>query len=279
MAIRVTCSKCHTRFNVSDKFAGQGGPCPKCKTKIRIPDKSEEVVIEAPKSAGPADSQGRPILKPIARTETVLSTLQKVIIAVCIIAFLAISLVLRTMITDRADFPVWLLAAAALLVAPALVYGAYTVLRNQDLDAFFGRELWTRVGICSAIYAASWLALPIAYYAFNNSYEVGSYVLAGIVMLAIGGVAGMYCLDMDYLMGSVHYGLYLGICLLGRAIAGLGLFPTNLPGAFSTTTTTTTSWLEPSNATWPGEVLGNQFDLAELAQASFHVLSPLTHLF
>ena len=29
----------HTRFKVSDKFAGQEGPCPKCKAKIKIPAK------------------------------------------------------------------------------------------------------------------------------------------------------------------------------------------------------------------------------------------------
>ncbi len=269
MAIRVTCSKCHTRFNVSDKFAGKEGPCPKCKAKIRVPSKSEEVVIEAPKALGPADSQGRPILKPIKRSETILSTLQKVLIAVCIIAFFAISLVFRMLITDRADFPIWLLGIAALLIAPALVYAAYTVLRDQELDAFLGRELWARVGICSAIYAVSWLAMPIASYAFNNSYEVGSYVMAGVVMLAIGGTAGMFCLDLDYLMGSVHYGLYLGICLLGRAIAGLGWVPTNLQGTFSTTTTTTTSWLEP---------IGSQLDWLELAQVATQISSSLANL-
>jgi len=162
-----------------------------------------------------------------------------------------------------------LLALAAALIAPALVYAAYTFLRNQELDAFIGKELWTRVAICSAIYALSWLAMPIAYYAFNNSYEVGSYVFAGIVMLGIGGVAGMFCLDMDYLMGSVHYGLYLGICLLGRWISGLGWLPSNLPGAFPTTTTTTTSWLEP---------ISNQFDLPELAQFAFRISSSLSNL-
>lgn len=260
MAIRVTCSKCHTRFNVSDKFAGKEGPCPKCKAKIRVPDKSEEVVIEAPKNSGPTDSQGRPVLKPIKRSETVLTTIQKVLIAVCIIAFFAVAFVMRMMITDKADFSIWiLLAVAALLIAPVLVYAAYTFLRNQDLDAFLGKEPWTRVGICSAIYAISWLAMPIAYYAFNNSYEVGSYVFAGVAMLAIGGVTGMFCLDLDYFMGSVHYGLYLGICLLGRFIAGLGWLPTNLPGSFptTTTTTTTTTWLEP---------VSSQFECFELSQ-------------
>ena len=35
MAIDVTCPSCHTRFQVSDKFAGKSGPCPKCKNTIR----------------------------------------------------------------------------------------------------------------------------------------------------------------------------------------------------------------------------------------------------
>ena len=79
----------------------------------------------------------------------------------------------------------------------------------------------------------------------------------------------MFCLDLDYLMGSVHYGLYLGICLLGRAIAGLGWVPTNLQGTFSTTTTTTTSWLEP---------IGSQLDWLELAQVATQISSSLANL-
>ena len=98
MAIRVTCKKCHTRFNVSEKFAGKEGPCPKCKSKIRIPDKSEEVVIAAPKETGPKDSTGRAILNPIKRKETILSGVQITLIAVSIIGFLAVAFLLRTMI-------------------------------------------------------------------------------------------------------------------------------------------------------------------------------------
>ncbi|MEM7784324.1 MAG: hypothetical protein AAF623_13300, partial [Planctomycetota bacterium] len=83
MAIRVTCTKCHTRFNVSDKFAGQTGPCPKCKASIKIPDKSEEVVISAPKSSGPTDTQGRAIIDPIRRHESKISPIQLTIIGAC----------------------------------------------------------------------------------------------------------------------------------------------------------------------------------------------------
>src|SRR6187401_2984774 len=57
MAIDVTCASCKTRFQVSDKFAGKQGPCPKCKKIITVPTKKDEVVIHVPES-GPKDSKG-----------------------------------------------------------------------------------------------------------------------------------------------------------------------------------------------------------------------------
>jgi hypothetical protein len=229
MPIRVTCTKCHTRFNVSDKFAGKEGPCPKCKTKIRVPDQAEEVVIAAPKASGPLDSKGRPVLKPIRRKETILSGVQITLIIASIVGFLAAALVMRVMITDKADFPYWLLGLSAFAIAPALVYVAYAFLRNQELEPFRGQELWARVLICSAIYALAWMAMPLACFAFDDSYEIGSYVIAAVVMFGIGGVTGMFSLDLDYLMGTVHYGLYLGACLVGRWIALGEILPTNAP--------------------------------------------------
>ena len=37
MPISVVCPGCKARFNVSDKFAGKKGPCPKCKTVLTVP--------------------------------------------------------------------------------------------------------------------------------------------------------------------------------------------------------------------------------------------------
>jgi hypothetical protein len=80
MAIDVTCASCKTRFQVSDKFAGKQGPCPKCKAVIKVPDKSQQVVIHEPEAAaGTKTSTGQPIFKPIAWKETRLTTLQIVI--------------------------------------------------------------------------------------------------------------------------------------------------------------------------------------------------------
>jgi len=223
MSIRVTCPNCHTRFNVSEKFAGKEGPCPKCKKTIRVPAASEEVKVHE-REVGPKDSKGRAILKPIARQETKVSNVQLTIIIAGIVTFLVLSLVMRLMILPE-EFPQWLLMLSALVIAPATAYAAYTFLRNQDLGTIPNDELVKRVGACSVIYALLWFAMPLAAFAFNDSYEMGSWMVALIAMLGIGGAVGMFSMDFDYLFGLIHYGLYLVICLLGRVIAGIGILP------------------------------------------------------
>jgi predicted Zn finger-like uncharacterized protein len=223
MPIRVTCPSCHTRFNVSDKFAGKEGPCPKCKKTIRVPDASEEVKVHE-REVGPKDSKGRAILKPIARQETKVSSVQLTIIIAGIVMFFVLSLVMRLMIVPE-DFPQWLLMLSAVVIAPATAFAAYTFLRNQELGTIPRDELIKRIAACSIIYALLWFAMPLAKYAFNDRYEMGSWMVALVAMLALGGATGMFSMDFDYLFGLIHYGLYLVICLLGRVIAGIGILP------------------------------------------------------
>ena len=73
MAILVVCQSCHSRFQVSDQFAGRAGSCPKCKAGIKIPDKAQEVKVHAPDNYGPKDSKGRATLKPLMRKKVKLS--------------------------------------------------------------------------------------------------------------------------------------------------------------------------------------------------------------
>ncbi len=95
MAIDVICAACKTRFQVSDKFAGKQGPCPKCKAIITVPSKKDEVVIHAPEVSGPKDSKGMFVLKPLTRTEARLSQLNIGIIVGSVVLLLLVSLVLR----------------------------------------------------------------------------------------------------------------------------------------------------------------------------------------
>lgn len=224
MPIQVTCPKCMTRFNVSEKFAGKEGPCPKCKSKIRVPEKAEEVVISAPKS-GPTDSEGREILKPIKRADNRLSQIQIGAIVASLVGFLATAFFFRLTFEDKINFPFWILAVSAILIAIPIALGAYTILKDSELEDFKGKSLWTRVLICGGIYALFWLAMPLSKYAFGDQYEMGTWILALVGMLGGGAAVGMLTFDFDYLTGLLHYGLYLGFCLLGRLIAGIGTLP------------------------------------------------------
>ncbi len=252
MPIRVTCSHCRTRFNVSDKFAGKEGPCPKCKKTIRVPDKNEEVVIQAP-DTGPKDSQGRAIVKPIRRVETKLTQVQLTIIGVCVVGFLLAALMFRVVSGgDPSKFPEWLLGIAALLIAPPIIYAAFQLLRDTELGTFENSELRNRVLICTAIYALLWLGLPIGKYIFNDKWELGSWLTGVIPMLAIGATAGSLLFDVEFLLGLVHYGMYLGVCLLGRWIAGIGVLPGwNETASVTTTTSTSLGSVMDSIVVWP----------------------------
>ena len=226
MSIRVTCSKCHTRFNVSEKFAGKEGPCPKCKTKIRVPTLDEEVRIEAPKTKGPTDTQGRAIVDPILRKETVLSTVQIVLLAAGMIGFLALAFGMRYVVSDWKTTLGWaVLSVGAFLMAVPLIFITYHIIRDNELQPFSGFELWKRIGICSAVFAVSWIALPAAAFVFNGQFPQGSWVLASLVMFAAGAVASMGSFEFDWLLALVHYGLYFAVGIIARVLAGLDALP------------------------------------------------------
>lgn len=224
MPIQVTCPKCHTRFKVSEKFAGQKGPCPKCKEVITVPKLEDEVVIATPE-IGPKDGKGRQILKPIKRNENKFSIIQLIAMVGSVIAFLIGALFIQFSIEDKMQLSPLIMIVPMAIVAPLVAYGAYNILKDQELDSFVGQELWLRVLICGAIYAVLWSGMPIAKYAFGDRYDTGTWILALVGMLGVGGATGMLSFDFDYTMGLIHYGLFLGLCLIARVLAGIGVFP------------------------------------------------------
>lgn len=223
MAIPVICPGCKKSFNVSDKFAGKQGPCPHCKTIIKVPAKGEEVVVHAPEEFGPKDTKGRAVLKPISRKETKVSPRLTALILGAIVVVLGLAWMFRS---PTGDVPTLLLALGALALAPPLAWAGYTFLRDDELEPFRGKELWVRVSICSAVYAALWglVALVTGYVLGGDKVEVIHMVFIAPVMVGIGAFGAFASLDFEFGTAAVHCGLYLLVTVALRLILGLTAF-------------------------------------------------------
>ena len=223
MAIPVVCPGCKKSFNVSDKFAGKQGPCPQCKTIIKVPEKAEEVVVHAPESFGPKDTKGHAVLKPIARKETKVSPLLTAIILVAILAVLVVAWMFRS---PQGDVPMLLLALGALALAPPLAWAGYTFLRDDELEPYRGKELGVRVAACSAVYAALWglVALVTGYVLGGGQVEVIHMVFIAPVMVGIGAFGAYASLDLEFGTAALHCSLYLLVTVALRLILGLSAF-------------------------------------------------------
>lgn len=217
--INVTCPSCMKRFEVSQKFAGKSGPCPACKKTIKIPEKKEEVVVHEPE-IGPRDATGKRVLAPVLRQESTVSAPVLVGIGLGIAFAIAAAIVFRLKPELAEKFRIVASIAGAIILAAPIVYGTYTFLRDQELGAHKGKELWVRILSCAAGYALLWVIFPIAKLAMNiQQLEPTPIVVCVAVMVAVGAGIALAALEFEYLMGLVHYGMYFGVCLLLYFIA------------------------------------------------------------
>jgi len=226
MAIAVVCPSCHARFQVSEKYAGKEGPCPKCKTKITVPALADEVKIHAPDEyQGAKDAKGQSVLKPIARVETkVQPAMVAGVIGAIVLAFF-VAFVLRSSIDWKSTTGTIVLALGAVVLAPPLVLGGYSFLRNQELEPYRGTAVVARVAICSLVYAALWGAIWALkhFLSPDSSPEIWQYLVIFAPPLGIGALTALATLDLDFGSGVFHYVLYLGTCILLRLTMKLPL--------------------------------------------------------
>jgi hypothetical protein len=220
MAIDVTCAGCKTRFQVSDKFAGKQGPCPKCKAIIKVPAKSEQVVIHEPELAtGPKGVTGQPVFKPIAWKETRISTPQIVAIAVGVVGVLLVSLVLR--IAFGGNPPLIVLVVGSIVLAPPLAFAGYAFLRDHEFEPHRGKELALRLIAPSIVYPGLW-AFYWGVFAYLSGVNITpNWQLMCVVVpvvIAIGAFTAQASLDLELGTGALHYSVYLLTTLVLRAI-------------------------------------------------------------
>jgi hypothetical protein len=222
MAILVVCPGCKKSFNVDDRFAGKTGPCPTCKTKITIPEKSAEVKIHAPDefSGGGKGVTGKLLLKPIVRQEARIKPVVAAVVGGGITAAIAWALAIRFVAMEAN--PRYLLSGVGLLlVSPPLAVAAYTFLRDDELEAYRGKQLYIRAAVCAVVYTVLW-AVFVYVKATIVPFELPYWIAVAPPFLCVGAAAGKFSFDLETANGFFHYAFYLAVTMILGAIANLG---------------------------------------------------------
>jgi hypothetical protein len=214
MPIAVLCSKCRTRFTVSDRFAGQTGPCPKCKSPITIP-KPVDVVIHEPEGPAQTGAAGRMPTAPIVFREEPVSRLVVAAVVAGGLGMMAAAFLAGRIFAGRV--PLLMQAPTAFLSALPCVLVGYALVRNRELEPYRGRPLILRAMICAGVYAALWAArgyLPA-------DLEIWQWTFVAPVFLFAGALAALATLDLDWGVGVGHFSLSVAFIAMLRYLAGL----------------------------------------------------------
>lgn len=220
MPIQVVCPGCKTRFQVSDRFAGRTGPCPKCKAAITIPEKSPEVKIHVPEEfgSGGRSTTGKLVLKPITRRYARWNPVVAVGIAAAGLGVVVVTGLLGWLGVFQSRIAQ---AIGLLAISPPLVLGGYLALYDEESEPYRGWALYVRVLVCGAAFASLW-----AFYGYISprvlTGEIWNWFFLAPPFLLLGGLAGFACLDLDMGNAIFLYGFYVIITIVLRWLAGLG---------------------------------------------------------
>ena len=117
------------------------------------------------------------------------------------------------------------LTPGAILLAVPLVWGGYTFLRDPELAGYRGTALYIRVGVCALGYVLLWgiwaFLRPLWGFTPGEMIDLPWMVVIVPAMICVGALLPFSSLDFDYTTAALHYGLYLGVCVLLRVIMHL----------------------------------------------------------
>ncbi len=221
MSILVVCPGCRKRFSVSDKFAGQSGPCPNCKRIIKVPDKSQQVQVHAPEefASGGRSVDGQLVTKPIARSKVRLNAVLVAGVGAAVITVLLFTFVLGRM--DLLKDYLVLRAAGVLLISPPLVVAGYSFLRDEEKVPYRGQELYVRAAICGLAYVVLWGLFGHVLHHYMTG-EIWNWLVILPLLIAAGALGPLACLDMDFSSSALHYAFYLLVTIILRWVGGMG---------------------------------------------------------
>jgi hypothetical protein len=219
MAILVVCPSCKSRFQVSDKYAGKSGACPKCKGTITVPSAAPEVTIHGPSefSSGGRNAAGQLVLKPIARKETRFSPATAAIIGGAALVVLLLAWA-GGRVQAWEHLPLRLLGL--LIITPPLMVAFYWVLYDDELEPHQGKPLYLRVAVSALAYIVLW---GIFDYVVGRGLtgEIWSWLFVVPPFLILGGLTALACFDLDFGSGCLHYAFYVLVIILLRWVAGM----------------------------------------------------------
>jgi hypothetical protein len=233
MPISVLCPGCKTRFEVSEKFAGKQGPCPKCKQTIKIPEVvAEEVKVHVPdvfSSAG-KDRTGRSISKPIPRRETKIRP--GVIGAIVVGSTLALAVaVIGRGLSEAIQYGI--VVVGLLLVGPPISVGGYFFLRNDELEPHQGQALWVRAFLCGLGFAVLWGVFWYLRFQTGMPNETFHWFFVAPLFIGAGGGIAFAAFDLEFGSGALLYCFYLVVTIILRWAIG---FPAIWAAAAATST-------------------------------------------
>jgi len=230
MAINVICPGCHTRFTVSEEFAGKQGPCKKCKTIITIPKLDEQVVVHAPdhSEAGAVGVGGRHALKTYRWQDTKFKPLMLAGVVGVVLVVLLVALVLRGMEGQPSQL---MLALGAIVLGPPLAWAGYTFLRDAELEGYQGTAAAIRSTACGLVYALLWGVYMFVggqlfgSDAFTKGLEIYEMFILGALALGVGTLAAYVSFDLEPTSGFFHTAMYFAVTVLLRLVLGLAAIP------------------------------------------------------
>ncbi|TWT36282.1 hypothetical protein KOR34_11860 [Posidoniimonas corsicana] len=228
MPIDVTCPGCHKRFKVSDKFAGQKGPCPQCKTVMEIPKLEDQVVIHAPdETSGPKDAKGRSVLKTAKKKDAKFNPIMAGAVGGVVLLMLLAAFLLR----GQEEKSIVALAGGAVLLGPLIAWAGYPILRDNELEPYSGGEAWLRALGCGLAMAAGWgVYCYIGYYFGGGDWPIRQLEMVHMLFavgfaLAIGGLAAFVAFDLEPLNAALLAGFYFVVTVALRLVMDLPALP------------------------------------------------------
>ena len=218
MPIHVICPGCHARFEVSDKFAGQTGPCPKCKFKITIPAATVEVHAPTAFESGGRGIDGKLVLKPIEREDVRVTPLGLGIVLGTIVLTAAVAYLAGGMLESH----LWLRAIGTLLISPVLAFGGYAFLRDMEAEKLEGIPLYYRCLGCGAAYTVLWGVFGYAVASDVLSGGAWHWLLLAPPLLVTGALTALALFNFDFFTGLLHYLFYVLVFIVLRWLIGMG---------------------------------------------------------